>query len=78
MKIPMGERRVLIKAEAEAYRRSGKKEKTVILDRFVESTGYNRVHAARVLRNHGRGIALGGGVVVKGNATGRFRRGPET
>jgi hypothetical protein len=31
------------------YRRAGRKDKTVILDRFIKLTGYNRKHAVRFL-----------------------------
>lgn len=38
-RLTMQERKVVIKAVAEPYRRAGKKEKGAILDRVVESTG---------------------------------------
>ncbi len=75
MKIPMQERRILIKNHARGYQRAGRKEKTVILNQFVEVTGYNRVHAARVLRNHGTRRRLGRGVVAQADAAGVFKRG---
>lgn len=71
----MEERRILVKNQARSYQRSGKKEKTAILNRFVEATGYNRVYAARVLRTHGRRRHLGKGVVAQGDAAGVFKRG---
>jgi hypothetical protein len=75
MKIPMEERRILVKHEAKGYQRSGKKEKTAILDRFVAATGYDRVYAARVLRTHGKCVRLKGSAVAQADATGRFKRG---
>lgn len=71
----MSERRVLIKNWAKSYQKAKKKEKTSILDQFVKTTGYNRVHAARVLRGHGRSHHFKNGVVVKAEAAGCFRRG---
>jgi len=75
MKIPMEERRILIKNHAGAYRRAGRKEKTIILNHFVKITGYNRVHAARVLRNHQTRLHLGKGRVAQVDAAGWFKRG---
>lgn len=72
----MEERRILVKNHARGYQRASKKEKTAILNQFVEATGYNRTYAGRVLRNHGKRCQLGrGGLVVQGEAGGRFRRG---
>lgn len=59
MKIPMTERRVLVKHEAKRYQKAGKREKQAILDRFVEATGYHRVYAAHLLRSHGKIATLG-------------------
>jgi hypothetical protein len=70
----MRERRVLVKAFAAEYRRVRKKRKGAILDRFVEATGYKRHYAARLLRNHGRGVVLAPGVIVKGDVGCRIRR----
>lgn len=75
MRIPMEERRILIKTQARVYQKGGKKEKTSLLDHFVEATGYNRVYAARVLRSHGRCCHVGRGVFVQAEAAGCFNRG---
>ena len=77
MKIPMEERRILVKNHAREYQRARRQEKTRILDQFVKATGYNRVYAARRLRGHGKRRHLGKGVVVQGEAAGCFRRGRE-
>ncbi len=34
----------------EGYRKTTKKDKSIILDAFSATTGYNRVYAARILR----------------------------
>ena len=73
MKIPMAERRVLTKHFAKEYQRSRKGEKGKILDRFVEATGYHRVYAAWLLRNHGRRVWVKPGLAVKGDVTIRPR-----
>ncbi len=73
MKIEMTERRVLAKHYAEEYQRARKSEKGKILDRFVEATGYHRVHAAWLLRNHGKRVWIRPGHAVKGDVTVRSR-----
>lgn len=75
MKISMEDRRVLVRTSAKMYQRARKREKTRILDQFVEVTGYNRVYASRILRGHGKRRYLGRGVVVQGEAVGCFKRG---
>ena len=46
----MSERRLLVKVEAERYRRARKKEKGRILDDFCGTTELERKHAIKVLR----------------------------
>jgi hypothetical protein len=70
----MVERRILTKHFATEYKRSGKREKGEILDRFVEATGYHRVYAAWLLRNHGRRVRVGPGRIVQGDVTVRSGR----
>lgn len=70
----MKERRVLVKAFARQYQRGRKKEKGEILDGFVEQTGYQRRYAARLLRNHGRVVRAGPGVVLRGDVDCRVKR----
>lgn len=68
MRLTMQERRTVTKAYSAGYRRARKKEKGRILDEFTESTGYNRVYAARLLRNHGRRVEVRPGIVLEGKA----------
>ena len=70
----MLERRVMAKAFASEYQRGSKKEKGTILDTFVETTGYQRRYAARLLRLQGRRVALGKGVWVEADVGYRRRR----
>ena len=69
----MSERRVMVKAFAREYQRGSKKEKGTILDAFVETTGYQRRYAARLLRLQGRRVALGKGVWVEADVGYRRR-----
>jgi len=70
----MKERRVLVKAFARPYQKGSKKEKGEILDGFVEQTGYVRRYAARLLRNHGRVVRAGPGVLLRGDVECRVKR----
>lgn len=45
-----------------------------MLGEFVESTGYNRVYAARVLRGRGLRVKLKPGVVLEGSARVHIKR----
>jgi len=72
MRLTMQERKTVTKAMARQYRRGTKKDKGVVLTQFVEATGYNRVYAARLLRNHGKRIVVKPGIVVEASA--RIRR----
>jgi len=74
MRLTMQDRKSVTKAMARQYRRGRKKDKGVILTQFVEATGYNRVYAARLLRNHGKRVVVKPGIVVEGSA--RVKRKP--
>jgi IS30 family transposase len=45
-------RRELLKAAADRYQKSSKKEKQIILDEFTASTGYHRKYAIQLLRGY--------------------------
>lgn len=55
----MSERRLLVKVEAERYRRARKKEKGRLLDELVALSGYNRWYAVGLLRGQGKAIQVG-------------------
>lgn len=63
----MKERKRLAEATAGRYRKAGKKEKGVILNEFVESTGFARSYAALVLRNQGRVVQVNRKLRVRGD-----------
>lgn len=73
MRIPMADRRTLVKTHAKAYQRGSKGEKSQILDVFVAMTGMNRTYAARILHHHGRRVEVKPGLVVQGDVTRRSR-----
>jgi len=50
--LKMNERRKLVNILHKRYVRASKKDKTKILDEFVQTTGYNRSYAAHILKTH--------------------------
>jgi phage terminase large subunit-like protein len=48
MGLDMQTKRKITAVTAKRYRASGKKDKTVILDEFVATTGYNRKYALHI------------------------------
>ena len=67
MRLTMEERKKATAIVAPRYRKERKKEKGVILDEFVELTGYNRCYASHVLRSHGRKVRAGRRIVLQGD-----------
>ena len=76
MRLTMQEKQTVTKAWAEQYRRASKKRKGQILTGFVQATGYNRVYASRLLRNHGKRVQLSPGVVLEGSVRTKAPPGP--
>ena len=69
MELTMRKRQAVTKEMALKYKRAKKKQKGAILDTLPELTGYNRSYAARMLRQRGRTIVVGRGVVNGVNVT---------
>jgi hypothetical protein len=67
MRLTMQERKRIAEATAGRYRKAGKKEKGVILNEFVELTGFARSYAALVLRNRGRVVPVSRKLRVRGD-----------
>ena len=63
----MKERKRIAEATAGRYRQAGKKEKGVMLNEFVELTGFARSYAALVLRNQGRVVQVNQKLRVRGD-----------
>lgn len=76
MRLSMKERQAVTKALALQYQRGSKKERGMILDRFVDATGYNRSYAGWLLRNHGKRVEAAPGVVVEGSVRAKKRPTP--
>jgi len=53
VRLTMKERKTIYKVMAERYQKASKKERSKILDEFVDITGMNKSHAATLLRKHG-------------------------
>jgi hypothetical protein len=64
MRLGMKERKSVTAVTSARYKRSTKKEKQIILDEFVETTGYSRWYARFVLRNDGKKIRINKKTVV--------------
>ena len=56
--ISMRVRKVISKEVAKRYQKARKKEKSKILDEFIELTGYNRKYGSWLLRNWGREVVV--------------------
>jgi hypothetical protein len=54
MELDLKERKKLTRVTAKKYRLSTKKEKSKILDTFIEQTGYGRKYAIHILANEGK------------------------
>ncbi|MBN2435165.1 MAG: transposase family protein [Spirochaetes bacterium] len=54
MRLTMSEKKSLTKVFTEKYKYASKLEKVLILNEFIDYTGYNRGYAARVLRDNKR------------------------
>src|SRR6266536_3384350 len=74
MRLTMKERKRIAEATAGRYRRARKKEKTAILNEFVELSGLARSYAALVLRNHGRVVQVNPQLRVRGDVGKKLRR----
>ena len=48
--LTMRQKKAVTRELRDRYQRSSKKEKTIILNGFIQLTGYNRSYAARALR----------------------------
>ena len=46
----MGQKKAVTRELRDRYQKSSKKEKTMMLNEFIQLTGYNRSYAARALR----------------------------
>jgi len=74
MGLTMGERRSLVRENASRYQRAGKKEKRIILDEFVRSTGYHRTYASYLLSHHGKRVVVARKTTIVGDIRKRVRK----
>lgn len=70
----MSDRKAVIKAWSDRYRKAVKKEKGRILDELVALTGYNRCYAVNLLRWDGRVIRAGRRVRLAGDLRKKAKR----
>src|SRR5437899_11591674 len=74
MRLTMKERKRIAEATEGRYRRARKKEKTAILNEFVELTEVARSYAALGLRNHGGVVTVNPKLRVRGDVGKKLRR----
>jgi len=75
MRLKMFERKPIYREIAKDYQNARKKEKTKMLDNFLQLTGLkNRNYAARLLRLHGRKIRLNEKIYLKADITEKCKR----
>jgi hypothetical protein len=67
MRLTVKERKKITAIMAPRYQRARKKDKGVILNEFIELTGYDRRYASYVLRSHGKKVRLNEKIVLKGD-----------
>ena len=75
MGLTMREKQSLANEVSKRYQKAGKKEKSKILDEFVENTKYNRKYASHILANWGKTVIVRiGKETIKLKAGSRKRR----
>lgn len=74
MRLTMQERKKATVIMAPRYQKARKKGKGLILDEFIELTGYVRCYAAYVLRTHGKRVAVNGTIRLQGDVRKKVQR----
>jgi hypothetical protein len=72
MRLTMKERKKAVAIIAPRYQKARKKDKGVILDEFIELTGYGRSYASYILRSHGKKIRISRKTVLVGDVRRRM------
>lgn len=67
MRLTMREKKKAVALVAPRYQRVSKKHRGVILNEFIELTGYNRSYVSYLLRIHGKKILVNKGTVLEAN-----------
>jgi hypothetical protein len=70
----MKERKKLAGLIAKRYQKARKRDKKIILNEFIHSTGYHRNYAAFVLRNINKTVRIGSKNIFKGDARIKIHR----
>ena len=74
MGLTMGERQSLVRENASRYQKGSKKQKRIILDEFVHSTGYHRTYASYLLSHHGKRVVVARKTAIVGDIRKRERK----
>jgi len=74
MRLTMQVKKSVIAVIASRYQKERKKRKGIILNEFIELTGYNRSYASHILQAHGKKIRIGNDTVIEGDIRNRAKR----
>lgn len=74
MGLTMKVKRAIAAEAAARYRKAAKKEKKVILNELIKTTGYDRSYLAWLLRSHGRKLRVNGKILIVGDLRKRISR----
>ena len=74
MRLTVKERKKATIIVAPRYQKARKKDKSVILNEFIELTGYSRRYASYVLRSHGKKVWIDERTVAQGDVRKRIPR----
>ena len=74
MGLTMKVKRAIAAEAAARYQKATKKQKQVLLDELMKTTGYDRSYLAWLLRSHGKKLRVSGKIVVVGDLRKRISR----
>ena len=74
MGLTMRERQSLVRENASRYQKASKKQKRIILDEFIHSTGYHRTYASYLLSHHGKRVIVARRTAIIGDIRKRVRK----
>jgi len=74
MRLTMQVKKSVIAVIALRYQKERKKRKGIILNEFIELTGYNRSYASYILQAHGKKIRISNDTVIEGDIRNRAKR----
>src|SRR5437867_10103576 len=74
MGLTMKVKRAIAAEAASRYRKATKRQKQVLLNELIKTTGYDRTYLAWLLRSHGKKLKIAGKIVIVGDLKKRISR----